>query len=102
VTRRPVVFSPEAQDDLRRLSLYIAERSGASRALAYLDRIEASCLGLGDFPERGTRRDDLWPGLRTMGFERRVTIAFTVATEAVTILRVLYGGRDLEAAFGDS
>jgi len=100
VTRR-VAFSPEAQDDLRRLYLYIAERSGASRAIAYLDRIEASCLGLGDFPERGTQHDDLWPGLRTMGFERRVTIAFTVAAEAVTVLRVLYGGRDLEAAFED-
>ncbi|MBA2262749.1 MAG: type II toxin-antitoxin system RelE/ParE family toxin, partial [Solirubrobacterales bacterium] len=69
--------------------------------MAYLDRIEACCLGLGDFPERGTRRDDLWPSLRTMGFERRITIAFTVAAEAVTVLRVLYGGRDLEAAFED-
>lgn len=98
MTRR-VAFSPEAQDDLRRLYLYIADRSGAPRAIAYLDRIEVCCLGLSDFPERGTRRDDLWPGLRTMGFERRVTIAFTVAAEAVTVLRVLYGGRDLEAAF---
>ena len=86
---RAVVFSPEAQDDLRQLSLYIAERSGAARAIAYLDRIEGWCLGLGGFPERGARRDDLWPGLRTMGFERRVTIAFTVTAGVVTILRVL-------------
>lgn len=98
---RQVVFSPEAQGDLRDLSLYIAERAGSARALAYLDRIEAACLGLRDFPERGKRRDDLWPGLRTMGFERRATIAFTVAPEAVTILRILYGGRDLEAALGE-
>ena len=100
MTRR-VVFSPEAQGDLRQLSLYIAEQSNTARAVAYLDRIEARCLGLADFPERGTRRDDLWPGLRTMGFERRVTIAFTVAADAVTILRILYGGRDLEAAFDE-
>lgn len=100
MTRR-VVFSPEAQDDLRQLSLYIAERSGTARAIAYLDRIEARCLGLRDSPERGTRRDDLWPGLRTMGFEQRVTIAFTIAANAVTILRILYGGRDLDAAFDE-
>jgi toxin ParE1/3/4 len=40
-------------------------------------RIETYCFGLTDFPERGTMRDDLWPGLRTVGFERRATIAFT-------------------------
>ncbi|MBV8401357.1 MAG: type II toxin-antitoxin system RelE/ParE family toxin [Acetobacteraceae bacterium] len=81
------------------LYLYIAERSSAERAVAYLDRIEARCLSLGDFPERGTRCHDLWPGLRTMGFDRRVTLAFTVADDVVTILRVLYGRRDLESAF---
>ena len=99
--KRQVVFSPEAQNDLRRLYLYISERSGASRAISYLDRIEASCLSLGDFPERGARRDDLWPGLRTMGFERRAVVAFTVADDTVTVLRVLYGGRDLQTAFSD-
>ena len=97
----PVVFSPEAQDDLRQLTFYIAERSGTARATAYLDRIEAWCFGLCDFPERGARRDDLWPGLRTISFERRVTVAFTVASRGVTIWR-LYGGRDLEAAFSES
>ncbi|MGB5087418.1 MAG: type II toxin-antitoxin system RelE/ParE family toxin [Methylocystis silviterrae] len=50
------------------------------------------------FPERGTRRDDLRPGLRTIGFRRRVTIAFAVETDAVTIIGIFYGGQDLEAA----
>jgi toxin ParE1/3/4 len=100
VTRR-VVFSPQAQDDLRQLSLYIAEHSGSARALAYLGRIEAFCLDLQHFPERGSRRDDLWPGMRTMGFERRVTVACIVEADAVTILRILYGGRELEASFKD-
>lgn len=39
--------------------------------------------------------------MRTIGFERRVIIAFTAGPETVTILRVLHGGRDVEAAFGD-
>jgi toxin ParE1/3/4 len=46
--------------------------------------------------ERGHRRDDIRPRLRVVGFERRVTIAFTVSAEAVTILRVFYDGRDWE------
>lgn len=42
------------------------------------------------------RRDDLFPGLRVVGFERRVTIAFHVGADTVTFLRILYGGRDID------
>lgn len=92
-----VVFSPEARDDLLQLYLFIAERSGEARALAYVERIEAWCRGLAAFPERGQRRDDLLPGLRVAGFERRVAIAFHIAPGLVTLDRILYGGRDLDA-----
>jgi toxin ParE1/3/4 len=54
------------------------------------------------FPERGRRRDELLPGLRIVGFERRVSIAFHVANRVVTIDRVLYGGRDLSILGDDS
>jgi toxin ParE1/3/4 len=43
-------------------------------------------------------RNDLRPGLRTVGFEGRVTIAFHVDPNTVTIDRILYGGRDLDGA----
>lgn len=92
-----VGYSPAAKRDLEELYDFIAERASPEIALAYLLRIEARCLDLARFPERGTRRDDLEPGLRTMGFERRVTIAFHVDATSVTIDRVLYGGRDLGA-----
>ncbi len=90
-----VSFSPKARDDLRQLYLYIAERAGERRALAYLERIQQYCLGFSTFPERGTLRDDLLPGLRIIGFERRVTLAFHVDASTVTFDRFLYGGRDL-------
>ncbi len=96
-----VRFSPEARDDLRQLYLFIAERSGEERALAYVERIEAYCRGFADFPERGVRRDDLLPGLRVVGFERRVAIAFHLGPGTVTFDRVLYGGRDLGALGGE-
>jgi toxin ParE1/3/4 len=34
-----------------------------------------------------------------LGFERRVTIAFTVIEEDVIFLRILYAGRSLDLAF---
>jgi toxin ParE1/3/4 len=52
-------------------------------------------------PERGRRRDDLRPGLRTTAFRRRVTIAFHITEMTVTIDRVFYGGRDLKPLFDD-
>jgi plasmid stabilization system protein ParE len=51
------------------------------------------------FPERGTLRDDLEPGLRLLGFERRAVILFRVLRTEVEVIRVLYGGRELERLF---
>ena len=94
-----VVFAPEAQDDLFDLYDFIAGRSNPTRALRYLQRIEKTCLGLSTFPNRGTLREDLRPGLRVIGFERHVLIAFRVQSGSVAILRILYGGRNVEGAF---
>ena len=69
------------------------------RAEAYIGRIEKACMSLAMFPERGLRRDDLAPGLRTIGFERRVTIAFRVLDQIVEIVAIAYGGRDFESGF---
>lgn len=82
--------------DLDNLYSIISQKSSFQIADNYLSRIEQSCLSLATFPERGTAVPGGLPGLRTMGFERRVTILFRVETETVEILRILYGGRDLQ------
>lgn len=46
---------------------------------------------------RGTARDDIAPGLRTVGYRRRVLIWFSVERDVVLIAGFLYGGRDAEA-----
>ena len=92
-------FSPEALGDLIDLYDYIAARDGAERAIGYIDRIEECCRSFSVFPDRGIRRDDLRPGLRILGFERRAVIALHIEANTVTILRILYGGRDVETAF---
>lgn len=94
-----VSFRSRAEADLLALYEYIAEEAGSAVAAAYIERIEAACLNLATFPERGTQRDDIGPGLRTIGFERRATIASQVLEKEVVILRIFYGGRDWERAF---
>ena len=92
-----VRFLAAAEADLFSLYEYIAEQSGLDVAAGYVDRIEAACLALQQSPERGTRRDDIRPGLRTLGFERRATIVFRVRRTEVVIARIFYGGRDFES-----
>jgi toxin ParE1/3/4 len=94
--RYDVTFRPHAEADLFALYDYIAKEAGRAVAGAYIDRIEAACLSLATFPNRGRRRDDIRPGLRTMGFERRVTIVFQVQEDEVVIVRIFYGGQDYE------
>lgn len=91
-------FRPLAQADLFGLYDHIAAEAGREVAGAYIDRIEAACLALETFPERGTRRDDIRPGLRTLGFERRATIVFQVRKTDVVIVRIFDGGQDYERA----
>ncbi|MBM3582090.1 MAG: type II toxin-antitoxin system RelE/ParE family toxin [Alphaproteobacteria bacterium] len=93
-----VVFRPRAEADLLALYRHIAGNSGRVVAGAYIDRIEAACLALEIFPERGARRDDIRQGLRTVGFERRATIVFQVLKTEVVVVRILFGGRDFARA----
>jgi len=96
-----VGFRPRAETDLFDLYEYIADEAGPAIAGGYIDRIEAAYMALAIFPERGTSRDDIRPGLRTVGFERRATIIFQVVGQEVRIVRVLYGGRDVDHILHD-
>lgn len=99
--KHPVVFNPEARTDLLNLYIYIAEHGGESRALGYIERIEEACRSLQTFPLRGESWDSVRPGMRVLGFERRVSIVFQVNPEAIVIFRILYGGRDLSRILGE-
>jgi toxin ParE1/3/4 len=96
-----VSFRPQAEADLFGLYDYIVEDAGRAVAGAYIDRIEAACMALETMLKRGTRRYDIRPGLRTMGFERRATIVFHVIKTEVIIIRIFYGGQDYERRLRD-
>jgi toxin ParE1/3/4 len=69
---------PDAEADLFALCRYVAEASSGTRAEASIARIEKACMALAMFPDREAMREDIAPGIRTIGFERRATIAFRV------------------------
>ncbi len=94
-----LVFAPLAVDQLASLHAYIASASFESRADSYIERIVDRCNALRTFPLQGTPRDDLMEGLRTIGFERRATILFTVSKDTIVIEAVYYGGQNFESDF---
>jgi plasmid stabilization system protein ParE len=96
-----VVYSPRAEAQLTELLAQIALAASPEIAARYVDAIVAQCDSLSTFPRRGTRRGDLWPGLRVVGFRRRVSIAFVIEKNMVIIHGIFYGGQNLEGAFED-
>jgi toxin ParE1/3/4 len=99
VKPRRVIIGPDARADLVHLYDWLADAASLSVAIAYIDRIERHLQSFDLAPERGIARDDIRPGLRVVGFERRVTIAFRPTSEEVTILRVFYAGRNWQSDF---
>ncbi|WP_338424339.1 type II toxin-antitoxin system RelE/ParE family toxin [Sphingopyxis kveilinensis] len=89
-----VVWRQTATDDLYRLYDWIADRADPDTAFAYTGAIEAHAGDLATFPERGTPRDDIAPGVRTLNFRGRTVIAYRVG-EVVEVLRIFHAGQEL-------
>ncbi|MGV3552492.1 type II toxin-antitoxin system RelE/ParE family toxin [Rhizobium sp.] len=90
------VLSPHAEQQLEDLLELIASDSGLDRAEKFVGSIIAYCQGFSTFPKRGTRRDDVRPGMRIVGFRRLASIVFTVEDDSVVFLAIYYGGQDFE------
>jgi toxin ParE1/3/4 len=102
VRRRIVEYSLRSENDAAWILETVAAAAGLHTGLSYLTRLRDFCDRLQLGAERGTRYDHIRPGLRIVGFERRVTIAFTVDDDRVTVLRLFYGGQDWKREFEGS
>jgi toxin ParE1/3/4 len=91
-----VTIRPEAEQDLQTIYDLIAE-DNPSAAIAFIRRLRELCRSLDALPRRGVPRDDLRPGLRILGVERRAVIAYRIVGNVVEVTNIFYGGRDYEA-----
>lgn len=98
---RRVSFSEQAQADLFEIETWLEAQISKQTAQRYVDRLIETCTKLDLASNRGSSRDDVVAGLRVIGFERRITIAFVVDETDVLILRLFRSGKDWETAFGD-
>jgi toxin ParE1/3/4 len=94
---RELVYRPLAREDLAEIFWNRAGLEGFASAHALVSAIQDRCEGLTTFSERGTPRPEIGPDVRSVPFRRKAVIAYLVRPEAVVIIGVMYGGRDLAA-----
>ena len=94
-----ITWRPQARGDLLALYEWIADQADPDTAYEYVSKIEAHAAALSAYPERGTARDDLAPGVRTIPYRRRTVIAYRVLDDMVEILAIAHAGRDLGRVF---
>lgn len=95
-----VKVSKQAGDDLRGIFEYIAfELQSPQNASGQLDRLEEQILSLDTMPERYRKYEkEPWKsrGLRVLPVDNYVVLYITDSDKkVVTILRVMYAGRDI-------
>lgn len=98
---RHLVVTPEAKAQLNSLYEYLAREASLDIATRYIDAVMARIAGLTDFSHRGTSRGDIRPGLRTIPFRRRLTIAYAVRPQEVRIIGIARAGQDLKVVLGE-
>jgi toxin ParE1/3/4 len=99
VRRYRINFQPEAIAHLEKLENYLGRVASPDVGGDYVASIIEYCSGLSEFPNRGTMRDDISPGLRCISYRGRTAIIFLVEDTQVEILGVFHGGQDWESRF---
>ena len=85
----PVRYNQAAEADLLRIQNYLERKASQQTVDQYLLRLTDYIATLSYSPDRGTIHAR---GVRVIGFERRVSIAFRRKAAEITILRIRYAG----------
>ncbi len=92
--RFKVRLSQDAELDLDNIYRFVRRQSQSTEiARAYVTRLQNFLAAFETFPERGSLYNDIRPGLRRVGFEGRISVAFIVDDGEVLVLRLLYAGQ---------
>ncbi len=92
-----IIQSPEAQDDLIEIWLYIAEDNQVA-ANRLLDTIDEKLKLLSDSPQMGQTREELALSLRSFPVGKYLLI-YRPIPGGIELARVIHGARDIESLF---
>ena len=90
-----------ASRDIESIMDYLAERVNDDMAESFLRKMNAKFQLLMEFPQIGRRRDELYPGLRSIALEDYL-IFYRLVSGGIEVMRVLGGYRDLKGLFTEN
>jgi toxin ParE1/3/4 len=99
--KRTVNLSPEADEDLIDIWGYLAREASERVADRQLHDIDAACERLKAWPYSGRQRDELLTGMRSVPIHPYI-VFYRIQGDAVEIVRVLHGRRDIASIFANS
>jgi toxin ParE1/3/4 len=98
--RPPVIWSPEARDDIDRLWDYYTQIAGRATADKVIREIAKIVKAIDDLPSAGRARDEIRAGLRSLAATPQV-VFYRLNNHRPEIVRVLDGRQDIEEIFSD-
>lgn len=99
--KSPVIWSPEALEDIDRLWAHYAGTAGSATADRLLRQVARIVATIDDFPLAGRSRDEIRGGLRSLAASPRV-VFYRLKDDRPEIVRVLDGRQDIEEIFSES
>ena len=93
-----ILWSAEAEEDLVSIWRYTADEWSPAAADQQIQDVWTTCGMLLGYPKLGRPRDELLPGIRSIGTDPHV-LFYRISTHAIEILRVLHEREDVEFVF---
>jgi toxin ParE1/3/4 len=90
-------YSSDANYDLEEIAVYLSNLNPVA-ASRFLDALEETCELLAGHPKLGRLRPELADGLRSFPIGNYL-VFYTVASDGIDVVRIIYGGRNLPAIF---
>ena len=91
---KKLIVSGPAISDLEGIAAYTEKKWGQPQKVKYLEQLQTCFASIQANPKRGTPRDDIIEGYRSVS-ERRHVIFYRETDAAVEIVRVLHERMDL-------
>lgn len=94
-------ITPRASHDIEANADYLAAQSILTSAERFLSGIDSTLQRIAQFPQIGRRRDELYPGSRSLPYEQYL-IFYRLLSNDIEVFRVVSGYQDLTILFEDS
>jgi toxin ParE1/3/4 len=96
--KKKIRFSELSRADLQQIYRYIANDSPARGQKLMVEITQCCEQSIAEYPEMGRVRSEIYQDLRSLVFKRYV-IFYRELDEAIEIVRILHGSRDVDLVF---